>query len=234
MVSQGYGGSCMKCGLQMLFNRWFEKHLKASTTTFLPLAFSKIQLGEKLKIKRTKWSWRHINIREKETEGFQGSGELKLRLLCPAWVQCCRWWEEPLGKVVLSCGLSLTPASSAGPWPCTGWMLGGVPCTVCVFLCVDLSLSVCICLSEIHTTPRSLARGVIKAFVRTGGCLWLTQWAPAHPAKDAWGVLSLYCPWKLGSITGTPWATWAWAAVWPSHQFNWCQRLMLGLTVIWK
>lgn len=36
--------------LQMLFSRWFEKHLKASTTTFLPLAFSKIQLGEKLKI----------------------------------------------------------------------------------------------------------------------------------------------------------------------------------------
>lgn len=50
MVQQGYGGFCMKCGLQMLFNRWFEKHLKASTTTFLPLAFSKVQLGEKLKI----------------------------------------------------------------------------------------------------------------------------------------------------------------------------------------
>lgn len=40
----------MKCGLQMLLNRWFEKHLKASTTTFLPLAFSKVQSGEKLKI----------------------------------------------------------------------------------------------------------------------------------------------------------------------------------------
>lgn len=40
----------MKCGLRMLFNRWFEKHLKASTTTFLPLAFSKMRLGEKLKI----------------------------------------------------------------------------------------------------------------------------------------------------------------------------------------
>lgn len=40
----------MKWGLQMLLNRWFEKHLKASTTTFLPLAFSKVQLGEKLKI----------------------------------------------------------------------------------------------------------------------------------------------------------------------------------------
>lgn len=40
----------MKCGLQMLLNRWFEKHLEASTTTFLPLAFSKVQSGEKLKI----------------------------------------------------------------------------------------------------------------------------------------------------------------------------------------
>lgn len=40
----------MKWGLQMLLNRWFEKHLKASTTTLLPLAFSKVQLGEKLKI----------------------------------------------------------------------------------------------------------------------------------------------------------------------------------------
>lgn len=39
----------MKCGLQMLFNRWFEKHLKASTTTFLPF-LSKNQLGEKIKI----------------------------------------------------------------------------------------------------------------------------------------------------------------------------------------
>lgn len=39
----------MKCGLQMLFNRWFEKHLKASTTTFLPF-LSKIQLGEKIKL----------------------------------------------------------------------------------------------------------------------------------------------------------------------------------------
>lgn len=50
MVSQGYGGSYMKCVLQMLFNRWFDKHLKASMTTFLPLVFSKIRLGEKLKI----------------------------------------------------------------------------------------------------------------------------------------------------------------------------------------
>jgi len=40
----------MKCLLRMLFSRWFDQHLKASVTTFLPLAFSKIQLGEKLKI----------------------------------------------------------------------------------------------------------------------------------------------------------------------------------------
>lgn len=83
------------------------------------------------------------------------------------------------------------------------WVNAGLgPCTVCVYLCVYLSLSVCICLSEIHTTPRSLFRGVIKASVRTGGCLWLTQWAPAHPAKDVQGVPNLYCPWKPGSIMG--------------------------------
>lgn len=40
----------MKCVFRMLFNRWFDKHLKASVTTFLPLVFFKIRLGEKLKI----------------------------------------------------------------------------------------------------------------------------------------------------------------------------------------
>lgn len=40
----------MKCVLQMLFNRWFGRHLKASVTTFAPLVFSKIRLGEKLQI----------------------------------------------------------------------------------------------------------------------------------------------------------------------------------------
>lgn len=34
----------------MLFNRWFDQHLKASVTTFFPLVFSKVRLGEKLKI----------------------------------------------------------------------------------------------------------------------------------------------------------------------------------------
>lgn len=42
MVSQDYGGSYMKCVLQMLFNRWFDKHLKASMTTFILLGFSEI------------------------------------------------------------------------------------------------------------------------------------------------------------------------------------------------
>lgn len=42
MVSQGYGGSFMKCVLQMLLPRWFGTHLKASMTRFVPLVFSKI------------------------------------------------------------------------------------------------------------------------------------------------------------------------------------------------
>lgn len=76
--------------------------------------------------------------------------------------------------------------------------LGPLYCA-CISVCI-LSLSVCMCLSEIHTTPRSLSRGVIKASVCTGGCLWLTQWAPAHPAKDVRGVPNLYCPWKPGPL----------------------------------
>lgn len=40
----------MKRVLWMLFNRWFDKHLKASVTTFLPFVSFKIRLGEKLKI----------------------------------------------------------------------------------------------------------------------------------------------------------------------------------------
>lgn len=42
MVSQDYGGSYTKRVLQMLFNRWSDKHLKASVTIFIPLGFSKI------------------------------------------------------------------------------------------------------------------------------------------------------------------------------------------------
>lgn len=40
-LESNVGGLCVECALQMLFSRWFAKHLRASMTTFLPLVFSK-------------------------------------------------------------------------------------------------------------------------------------------------------------------------------------------------